>query len=142
MSISKISLILTYLAILSTVVYNIFSFNPYVGLGAEVRKTIGSNYHIVFEIRNQSKEVWKDVTILLNNEYIVYYDEVKGKDFINVYLFEFLPINYRPDNASKITFSKYDSRDDIIKRLNETIDQKAEIELFTKSGHFYKKLNK
>ncbi|MBN2694588.1 hypothetical protein JXR93_07985 [bacterium] len=141
MSISKISLILIYLALLASIVYNIFSYNPYLGLGAEIRKTIGSGYNVVFEVRNQSKESWKDVVVLLNNNYIVYYDEIKGKDFVNVYLFEFLPINYRPDNASKITFSKYESRDDIIKKLNETIDQKAEIELFTNSGHFYKKLN-
>lgn len=139
MSVSKMLLLLIYVSLFGSSVYNLKSFIPKYEMGAEITQEY-AGYQICFRVYNSSPVDWEDTSIVLNDFYVVHYDRVKKKEIKNICSVDFLPIEYRPYGASWVNIAPRILQGDLVNKIIKEIEQKAEIKIYKKGGYYFQKL--
>jgi len=138
MSKSKFILIFIYLSLILSSGYNLFSYKKPYDMKANMSKHISVGLKTYLEIANHSDGDWKNVNIVLDKTYVLHLNELKEDTSYNAFLWEFIPIDYRPIKSGRIQVWDSTTRGELFKIL----DKKKEfsLELYIDGGYHYQKL--
>ena len=107
-------------------------------MSAGISTHIDASLKTSINIENGSDEDWNNLNVVLNKNNVFHLDKLAKKSSYNAFLWEFVPMDYRPFNSSRIKLWDLQSRRDRVKDLEKL--KLFDLELYTDGGYHHQKL--